>query len=112
MVGWQGFRPRGAHVPLPLGPPRLGACPDPPDGRGHQGRRDPGAPPATGRPPPSSPSSPLLLVGPGARRHAGETGAAGAVGSLPRHARDDPSLASRPRAPSLDLPAPTGRTSI
>ena len=34
-----------------------------------------------------------------------------AVGGVPRHARDDPPLASRARSPALDLPASTARTS-
>jgi hypothetical protein len=80
-------------------------------GRRRQGRRELGAPPSTRRAPASGRPARFHLVGSSGHRHIGQAGVPRAVDGLPRHPRDHPPLASRPRSTSLDLPASTARTS-
>ena len=100
---------RGAQLPLPPGPPRRRVRAHPSDGRPRQGRRDPRAPPPTGRPAPSGRPTAIHLVRPSADRRPGQARATRALGGVPRHPRDDPALAPGARPTALDLPAPTTR---
>ena len=97
---------RGAQLPLPPDPSRHRAAVAPLQRQRRQGRRDPGvAPPGVGPSPPGR-TTRLLLAGPGVHRRHGEARPEGALVGVPRPSRDDPALASSPRATPLDLPTP------
>lgn len=103
---------RVSVLPLLPGPAPTRSRPHPSDGRRRQRGRDPGASPPTGGATPSSATPTVHLVGSGAHGRLGQTRATGALGSVPRHTRDDPPLAPRSCPPTLDLSPPRARTAI